>query len=160
MRKLAAIFASLLILSIIIGMIGCDGGTESTPTPTPTTMPTMPTPTPTPSSTPAALNVDDSYSGGQVELSVGQLLVVTLNSNPSTGYSWSLAQNSDSSVLTEIGNEYIAPQTTLVGAGGKEEWTFKALKKGTSSISMEYRRPWETGTPPAETFSLTVVVTE
>lgn len=103
------------------------------------------------------LNVDDSYSGKQVELSVGQSLVVTLDSNASTGYSWSLSQNSDDSVLNNTGNEYVAPQTTLVGAGGKEEWTFKALKKGNSTISMAYSRPWES-TLPAETFDLTVVV--
>jgi len=103
------------------------------------------------------LNVDSSYSGKQVELSVGQSLVVTLESNATTGYSWTLAQNSDESVLNETGHEYIAPQTTLLGAGGKEEWTFKALKKGTSTISMGYSRPWES-TPPVETFDLTVVV--
>jgi inhibitor of cysteine peptidase len=105
-----------------------------------------------------AVNVDSSYSGKQVELVVGQSLVVTLDSNASTGYSWALAQNSDESVLSNTGDQYIAPQTTLVGAPGKEEWTFKALEKGTSAISMEYKRPWETGTPAAETFNLTVVV--
>jgi inhibitor of cysteine peptidase len=63
-------------------------------------------------------------------------------------------------VLSNTGDKYIAPQTNLIGAPGVEEWTFKALKKGTSIISMEYRRPWETGTPPAKTFSLTVVVME
>ena len=103
------------------------------------------------------VNVDSSYSGKQVELSVGQSLVVTLESNATTGYSWALAQNSDGSVLSKTGNKYIAPQTTLVGAPGKEEWTFKALKKGTSTISMGYSRPWES-TPPVQTFDLTVVV--
>ncbi len=106
----------------------------------------------------AAINVDSSYSGKQVELSVGQPLVVSLDSNASTGYSWTQPQISDDSVLGATGNQTIAPQTSLVGAPGKEQWTFKALKKGTSTISMEYRRPWETGIPPAETFDLTVVV--
>ena len=92
-------------------------------------------------------NVDDSYSGKQVELSVGQSLVVTLVSNASTGYSWYLAQNSDETVLNNTGNKYVAPQTTLVGAGGKEEWTFNALKKGNSTISMGYSRPWESTLP-------------
>jgi len=32
MRKIAAIFASLLVLSLVIGMIGCDGGPEPTRT--------------------------------------------------------------------------------------------------------------------------------
>ena len=123
------------------------------PTPTPSLM-AMPTASPTS----ALVNVDDSFSGKQVQLSVGQLLVLTLASNATTGYSWTLAQNSDESVLAKIENKYIAPQTTLIGAGGKEEWTFKALKTDISIISMEYRRPWETDTPPAQTFDLTVVV--
>jgi len=155
-----------------IACVGCPPSNPSpgvtptpvvTPTPSPTPTPTpVVTPTQTPISTPAPLNVDDSYSGGQVELSVGQSLVVTLESNASTGYSWSLAQISDETVLNKTGNKYISPQTTgpIVGAPGKEEWTFLALKEGTSSISMEYKRPWEKDTPPARTFSLTVVVTE
>jgi inhibitor of cysteine peptidase len=104
-----------------------------------------------------AVNVDSSYTGKQVELVVGQTLVVTLDSNATTGYSWSLSQNSDDSILSNTGNEYIAPQTTLVGAPGKEAWSFEGLKKGNSIISMEYSRPWES-TPPAQTFDLTVVV--
>jgi inhibitor of cysteine peptidase len=103
------------------------------------------------------LNIDASYSGKQVELSVGESLVVTLASNVSTGYSWTLTGISDESVLQKTKNEYVAPKTNLMGAGGTEVWTFKALKKGTSTISMGYSRPWES-TPPVETFSLTIVV--
>ena len=104
------------------------------------------------------INVDASHSGKQVEISVGDSLVVTLASNVTTGYSWSLTGIGDESVLQKSGNQYIAPKTNLVGAGGQEVWTFKALKKGTSTISMGYSRPWEVGTPPIETLGLTVVV--
>jgi inhibitor of cysteine peptidase len=132
-RVLWVIFGFILVTSVVVGAgSACSGGSSN-------------------------VNVDSSYSGKQVELSVGQSLVVTLESNATTGYSWALVQNSDDSVLSKTGNEYVAPQTTLVGAGGKEEWTFKALKKGTSTISMGYSRPWES-TPPVETFDLTVVV--
>jgi inhibitor of cysteine peptidase len=103
------------------------------------------------------LNIDASYSGKQVELSVGELLVVTLESNVTTGYSWTLTGISDESVLQKTKNEYVAPKTNLIGASGKEVWTFKALKKGNTTISLGYSRPWES-TPPVETFSLTVVV--
>jgi inhibitor of cysteine peptidase len=105
-----------------------------------------------------SIKVDASCSGKQVELSVGDSLAVTLASNATTGYSWSLTGISDESVLQKAGNQYIAPKTNLVGAGGQEVWAFKALKKGTSTISMGYSRPWEVGTPPIGTFSLTVVV--
>ena len=132
-RGLWMVFGFILVTSVVVGAgAACTGGSNN-------------------------VNVDSSYSGKQVELSVGQSLVVTLESNATTGYSWALFQNGDDSVLNKTGNEYVAPQTTLVGAGGKEEWTFKALKKGTSAISMGYSRPWES-TPPVETFDLTVVV--
>jgi len=132
-RALRVIFGFILVTSIAVGVgAACTGGSNN-------------------------VNVDSSYSGKQVELSVGQSLVVTLESNATTGYSWALVQNSDDSVLNETGHEYITPQTTLIGAGGNEEWTFKTLKKGTSTISMGYSRPWES-TPPVETFDLTVVV--
>ena len=132
-RGLWMVFGFILVTSVVVGAgAACTGGSNN-------------------------LNVDSSYSGKQVELSVGQSLVVTLESNATTGYSWALFQNSDEGVLNKTGNEYIAPQTTLIGAGGKEEWTFKALKKGTSTISMGYSRPWES-TPPVDTFDLTVVV--
>jgi inhibitor of cysteine peptidase len=104
-----------------------------------------------------SINVDASYSGKQVELSLGDSLVVTLASNVTTGYSWTLTGISDESVLQKTKSEYVAPKTNLMGAGGTEVWTFKALKVGNSTISMGYSRPWES-TPPVETFSLTIVV--
>ena len=110
---------------------------------------------------PKEVHVDASYSGETVTLAVGDSLIVTLESNASTGYEWSLADNSDESVLQEAGHEYVAPEPTgtpVVGAGGEEVWTFTALSAGTSTISMEYVRPWEEDTEPADTFTLTVVV--
>jgi len=53
MRKIATIFTSLLVLSLVICIIGCGGGGGATPTPTPTTTPTLaPTFTTTPTPTP------------------------------------------------------------------------------------------------------------
>lgn len=108
--------------------------------------------------------VDASYAGKEVEIAVGGSLTVTLESNPTTGFQWSeSAQISDQSVIEQLDHEFMAPEDLddrppPPGTGGKEVWTFKALKKGTSEISMEYRRPWEQGVQPASTFTLTVLV--
>jgi inhibitor of cysteine peptidase len=102
--------------------------------------------------------VDGSYAGKEVEIVAGGSLTVTLESNPTTGFQWELAGISDEAVLELVDQEFVAPETALVGAGGKELWTFKALNEGVSEISMEYRRPWEQDVQPAETFILTVVV--
>jgi len=44
------------------------------------------------------------------------------------------------------------------GTPGKEVWTFKTLKKGTTEVSMEYSRPWEGGEKAEWTFDLVVTV--
>ena len=107
--------------------------------------------------------VDVSYNGQEVEIAVGGLLTVTLESNPTTGFKWELTEITDPTVLELVESKYEpgkeARQTPPVpGAGGEEIWSFKALKKGTTKLSMEYSRPWEGGEKAVETFDLTIVV--
>jgi len=94
----------------------------------------------------------------QAEVAVDGSLTVTLCSNPTTGFQWvESAQISDQTVLQQTDHKFVPPEETGVeGAAGKEIWTFKALKKGTSTISMEYSRPWEGGEKGEWTFALTV----
>ena len=100
----------------------------------------------------------------EAEVAVDGSLTVTLCSNPaSTGFLWSeSAQISDPTVLQQTDHKFVAPETTddepAPGTPGKEVWTFKALKKGESTVSMEYSQPGEGGTQAAWTFVLTVTV--
>jgi len=100
----------------------------------------------------------------QVEVGTGDTLTVTLCSNQSTGFAWPIsAQISDLTILQQTDHKYVVPEakgTTppVTGAAGTEVWTFKALKKGTSTIDVEYSRPWEGGEKGEWTFRLTVVV--
>ena len=107
---------------------------------------------------PNDVSVNESSSGKQVELFVGGTLTVTLDSNATTGYSWELTGISDTGVLQKTDNKYVAPTSGLMGAGGKEVWTFKALKAGTTTLSMDYSQPWVGGQKGANSFSLTIVV--
>ena len=100
----------------------------------------------------------------EVEVADGGSLAVTLCSNPTTGFQWSeSAQISDQTILQQTGHNFVAPEAKgdkppAPGTPGQETWTFKALEKGTSIISMEYSRPWEGGEKGEWTFNLTVVV--
>jgi len=93
-------------------------------------------------------------------LAAGGTLTITLDSNMTTGYRWSEDANiGDKTVMQQAGHKYQAPAAPVPGAGGKEVWTVKALKAGKTTVSMEYRRPFEPASlAPARTFSLTVVV--
>src|SRR4030042_4406074 len=100
------------------------------------------------------------YISKQMAVTAGNTFTVTLCSNATTGFQWSeSAVISDPTVVQQTGHEFVSPEKTgLVGAPGNEVWTFKALKKGTSTITMEYRRPWEGGETGTWTFNVTGTV--
>ena len=105
---------------------------------------------------------EQNHISQEVNVAVGDSFTVTLCSNPTTGFLWSeSAKISDQTILEQTDHKFVPPPERpepIEGEAGKEVWTFKALKKGTSTISMEYSRPWEGGEKGAWTFDLTVVV--
>ena len=96
----------------------------------------------------------------EVKVNTGDSVVVTLCSNPTTGFRWSeLAQISNQTVLQQTDHRYEpAEQKNIVGGAGQEVWTFKALNKGTTTVSMEYSRPGEGGEKGHWTFVATITV--
>lgn len=100
----------------------------------------------------------------EVAVAVGDSLTVTLCSNPTTGFLWSeSAQISDQTIVKQTGHKVVPAEAKVggepvVGAPGKDVWNFQALTKGTTTISMEYSRPWEGGEKAEWTFDLTVVI--
>ena len=98
----------------------------------------------------------------EVTVNAGDSFTLTLGSNPTTGFTWpDEAQIGDQTVLQQTDHKLLVPDSDLPpppGTPGKELWTFKALKKGTTKVSMEYSRPWEGGEKGVWTFTLTVVV--
>lgn len=116
-----------------------------------------------PTSAPQQVSVDASYSGKQIVLAVDGTLTVTLESNPSTGFRWELTGIADPTVLAMAESNYESTQAPgqtepLIGAGGKETWTFNALKAGTTTFSMSYQRPQQANTSATKTFQLAVIV--
>ena len=91
---------------------------------------------------------------------VGDTIIVTLGSNPTTGFEWSgAAQISNPEILKQVDHKFAPPeQTGALGTSGKDIWTFKTLKAGTAEISMEYSRPWEGGEKEEWTFVAAITV--
>jgi len=107
------------------------------------------------------VEVNEDNDGGQIELELDKLLVVTLASNPSTGYRWEPVADNES-ILKQFGEVEFKPSETgyppLVGAGGWEIFRFKAVSAGQIPLKLVYRRPWEEGVEPVKTISIEVVV--
>ena len=103
---------------------------------------------------------EDQHFTWEVEVNAGDLVAVTLCSNPTTGFQWTeLAQISDQNVIEQVDHKYEpAEEKNIVGGAGKEVWTFKALREGTTEVSMEYSRPGEGGDKGHWTFVAIVTV--
>lgn len=103
--------------------------------------------------------LDNKFVARNVTLAVGETLKVILASNPSTGFQWTAdAKIGDPAVIKQTGHENVAPNSSLVGAGGAEIWTFVTLKRGTSAVTTDYNQPWPGGTKKAWTFKANVTV--
>jgi inhibitor of cysteine peptidase len=107
---------------------------------------------------PANVKLTASDNGGQVQVEAGSLIVISLEGNPSTGYTWE-PRDLDAAMFELVGEpEFESDNPGLVGAGGVITLTFRVLKAGTGTLNLVYHRPWETDVEPLDTFSVTVTV--
>ncbi len=85
------------------------------------------------------------------------IILIALESNPTTGYSWQASY--DETMLELVEETYELGEYAkigLVGAGGTELFRFKALKKGEAEITMVYKRSWETEILEQKVFTVAV----
>lgn len=103
------------------------------------------------------VRLDAQDDESQVEMQQGEVLMVTLEGNPSTGYTWERADDGDQ-VLEQEGEPAFTPESDKVGAGGVQVFRFHAATTGRTTLRMVYHRPWEEEVEPLETWSVEVVV--
>jgi inhibitor of cysteine peptidase len=79
-----------------------------------------------------------------VQIAPGTVFKVALPSNPTTGYQWFLEGIFDLRFVKLLSEDYTAPSTELVGAGGTQVFTFETLAvEGLTSLNFAYYRSWE-----------------
>ena len=105
----------------------------------------------------ATVLVTEEQDGLQVNLGQGDFLLVRLESNPSTGYSWEITDN-DEAILRQLGEPVFRASSSAVGAGGTETFSFEAIEEGSSVLRLIYHRSFEEDEEPLETFSQRVVI--
>ncbi len=113
---------------------------------------------------PVTHTVTPADNGSTVNLATGDFLVVHLESNPSTGYSWRTMELNSWVIAATKRPSFSASEATnsegqrLVGSPGTLTKQFRAVGPGTSLVKFAYLRPWDTNVEPGQTFDLTVVV--
>ena len=102
-------------------------------------------------------NPSPSIIRNDFSMEIGDKLYVELCSNPTTGFEWAYEMSGDTAVKEED-HDFEESGGDVVGAAGKETWTFEATEKGETIINMEYSQPWEGGIKGEWTYIISVVV--
>jgi len=109
-----------------------------------------------------SVKVTQADADKTITVKKGQSVILTLPSNATTGYSWKVtATDRTFGYPTE---KYVRPSSSAVGAGGSQKFTWKTSSPlpmlGKHKVTLEYRRPWETSGPAAQTFTFTVDIVD
>ena len=83
---------------------------------------------------------------------------IEMQGNPTTGYTWDYTIEDESIIRLEQKTKYLGSRKTS-GAPSLFTYTIISLKPGTTTITFEYKRPWE-DKPAEKTQTYTVTVDE
>ena len=84
---------------------------------------------------------------------VGETFTVELESVPTAGYEWGLAQ--DDSRFRLVKKDYAHPGAGIGGAT-KERFQIEALQPGSTTLTFKYKQPWESEVLETKSFRLRV----
>jgi predicted secreted protein len=124
--------SAIALMVLLFGMSAC-GGDAAGPHATSAGAETTNAPSQT-----YVLTMDDT--GIDLEVTVGDVVEITLEGNPSTGYGWEV-DAVDAAVLELEG-----------------EPAFVSGAAGSTGVALAERRPWETEAPPRDEFAATITV--
>ncbi|MEI7769808.1 MAG: protease inhibitor I42 family protein [Chloroflexales bacterium] len=104
---------------------------------------------------PRQLHAQDT--GQAVELRTGGQLEITLDGNPTTGYTWEQTEG-DGAVVKRDGEPAYTSERNVPGAGGTYVFRFTAVAPGQTTLTLIYYRPFERNAPPLKTFTVPITV--
>jgi inhibitor of cysteine peptidase len=102
----------------------------------------------------AELQIDKSRNGGRATIQVGDVVVLCLPENPTTGFRWQLLPLDGSAIQLESDSFELA--TSALGRGGTRRLKFTAVNNGSCVLQLQYRRSWEQRA--VESFAMTIEV--
>jgi predicted secreted protein len=76
-----------------------------------------------------------------IQVRAGQVFLIALPSNPSTGYHWIEAAGPDAGIAVFRGAAYQAPETGVIGAPGQDVRAYEAIAVGSTTIALNYVSP-------------------
>lgn len=105
------------------------------------------------------VKLTQNAAGKVLTMEKGSLMAIKLDSNPSTGYGWTMQlDKAHEGKLVKVGSSFMMPRAgdQRVGTPGSEITFYAAREAGTYNVTMAYGRPWEKR--PVNSFAFTVIV--
>ncbi len=93
-------------------------------------------------------------AGENIRAEVTKSFRIVVQSNPSTGYSWTA--DFDKSFLKLKSSRYVKPSQQIPGRGGQHIFVFIPLKSGQTTIELQYKRPWESAAIELRKYSVSI----
>ncbi|ELP86442.1 Amoebiasin-1, putative [Entamoeba invadens IP1] len=97
------------------------------------------------------MSLTEKNNGQTIQMTFGQKQKITLNGNPTTGYSWMVIESTG--VTADIDYVQDPCEPGMCGVPGTYTITLTATQRGEGQIVLAYKRAWETKAP-ASKFSL------
>lgn len=103
------------------------------------------------------VTITQKDAGTTIRVKQGSLINVTLEGNPTTGYTWEAAPGAGAG-LEPQGEPAFKADSSALGSGGMMTLQFKAAQTGTIDLKLIYHRTFEPNVAPLRTFEVTIVV--
>jgi predicted secreted protein len=95
----------------------------------------------------AEIQVGEGHNGGIISAERGDVFVVRLSENPTTGYRWSLAGGEPA--LLQLQSDDFTPGTGI-GSAGTRVLRYLAAGAGETTLRLQLARSWETAAPRSQ----------
>jgi predicted secreted protein len=93
----------------------------------------------------AAATVSDvvyTNAANVIHVVAGELFLIALDANRTTGYSWSIAKLGGGT-LQSVGTTYLPPRSGQLGAPGQQLLMFRAKHIGSGTVTVIYTRSFD-----------------
>lgn len=107
---------------------------------------------------PVEIHVGTGDANKEIKAKVGEIIVIEIEGNATTGYTWDEMPGRSDSVLESQGHEYKSKDypVGMVGVGGKAFFRYLVKAPGKTEVVLGYSRPWEKDVPPAQMFNVKI----
>ena len=89
----------------------------------------------------ADIRINQELDKSKIEVTEGDIIELALDENPSTGFTWELAEEQNP-YLQFLSADFELSGNDALGAPGKRIFRFRVLKKADGCIELENRQKW------------------